>query len=68
MNEIDYFKVFVLCSGDVVADVDHLHVKIIHLMCLSYIVIQDTLLPHITYYFLFSYISFKIDIHISLHI
>jgi hypothetical protein len=27
MNEIDHFKVFVLCSGDMVADVDHLHVK-----------------------------------------
>jgi hypothetical protein len=30
MNEIDYFKVFVLCSGDVAPDVDHLHVKRIH--------------------------------------
>jgi hypothetical protein len=30
MNEIDYFKVFVLCDGDVTADVDHLHVKKIH--------------------------------------
>jgi hypothetical protein len=30
MNEINYFKVFVLCSGDVIADVDHLHVKRIH--------------------------------------
>jgi hypothetical protein len=27
MNEIDHFKVFVLCSGDVAADVDHLRVK-----------------------------------------
>jgi hypothetical protein len=30
MNEIDYFKVFVLRNGDVAADVDHLHVKRIH--------------------------------------
>jgi hypothetical protein len=27
MNEIDHFKIFVLCSGDVVPDVDHLYVK-----------------------------------------
>jgi hypothetical protein len=51
MNEIDYFKVFVLCSDDVVADVDHLHVKIMYLMCLSYIVIKDT--PAASYYLLF---------------
>jgi hypothetical protein len=25
MNDIDHFKVFVLCSGDVIADVDHSH-------------------------------------------
>jgi hypothetical protein len=42
MNEIDYFKVFVFCSGDVAADVDHLHVKRIHLVGFSYIVIEDT--------------------------
>jgi hypothetical protein len=30
MNEIDHFKVFVFYSGDVTADVDHLHVKRIH--------------------------------------
>jgi hypothetical protein len=30
MNEIDHFKVFVLCSDDIVVDVDHLHVKKIH--------------------------------------
>jgi hypothetical protein len=30
MNEIDHFKVFVLCHGDVTLDVDHLHVKRIH--------------------------------------
>jgi hypothetical protein len=27
MNEINHFKVFVLYSDDVTADVDHLHVK-----------------------------------------
>jgi hypothetical protein len=36
MNEIDYFIVFVLCSGDV----DHLHVKKIYLVSFSYIVIE----------------------------
>jgi hypothetical protein len=41
MNEIDYFKVFVLLSGDVAANVDHLHVKKIHLVGFSYIVIDD---------------------------
>jgi hypothetical protein len=30
MNETDHFKVFVLYSGDVTADIDHLHVKRIH--------------------------------------
>jgi hypothetical protein len=30
MNEIDHFKIFVFCSGDVVADVDHLHIKRIY--------------------------------------
>jgi hypothetical protein len=45
MNEIDHFNFFVLCSGDIVADMDHLHVKKIHLVYLmgfSYIVIEDT--------------------------
>jgi hypothetical protein len=41
MNEIDHFKVFILCSGDVAADVDDLHVKRIHLVSFSYIVIED---------------------------
>jgi hypothetical protein len=35
MSEIDYFKVFVLCSGDVAGDVYHLHVDFF------YIVIED---------------------------
>jgi hypothetical protein len=41
VNEIDHFKVFVVYSGDVVADVDHLYVKRIHLVDFSYIVIED---------------------------
>jgi hypothetical protein len=27
MTEIDHFKVFILCSGIVTTDVDHLHVN-----------------------------------------
>jgi hypothetical protein len=30
MNEVDHFKVFVLYSGDVVTDMDHLHIKRIY--------------------------------------
>jgi hypothetical protein len=30
MDEIDHFNIFVLCSSDVTADVDHWHVKRIH--------------------------------------
>jgi hypothetical protein len=30
MNEVDHFKNFVLYSGDVIADVDHLYVKRIY--------------------------------------
>jgi hypothetical protein len=41
MNELDHFKDFVLCSDYVAADVDHLHVKRIHLVVFSYIVIED---------------------------
>jgi hypothetical protein len=41
MNKIDYFKLFILYSGDVTADVDQLHVKRIHLVDFSYIVIED---------------------------
>jgi hypothetical protein len=37
MNEINYFKVFILYSGDV----DHLHIKIIHLVRFFYIIIKD---------------------------
>jgi hypothetical protein len=32
MNEIDHFKVFVFCISDVAVDVNHLHVKRIHLV------------------------------------
>jgi hypothetical protein len=42
MNEIDHFKVFVLCSGVVTADVDHMHIKRINLVDFSYIVIEDS--------------------------
>jgi hypothetical protein len=45
MNEIDHFKVLVLYSGDVTCDVDHLHVKRIHLLNFSYIVIEDVAQP-----------------------
>jgi hypothetical protein len=31
MNEINHFKKFVLCSGDVTVDVEHLFIKRIHL-------------------------------------
>jgi hypothetical protein len=31
MNKIDHFKFFILCSSDATADVNHLHVKRIHL-------------------------------------
>jgi hypothetical protein len=41
MSEINHFKVFIMCSGDVTA-VDHLHVKRIHLIDFSYIVIDDS--------------------------
>jgi hypothetical protein len=41
MNEIGYFKVCILYSGDVTADVNHLHVKRISLVGFSYIVIDD---------------------------
>jgi hypothetical protein len=41
MNEIDHFKISILYSGDVAADVDHLHTKRINLVGFSYIVIED---------------------------
>jgi hypothetical protein len=31
MSEINYFKIFVLCSNDIIADVDHFYIKIIYL-------------------------------------
>jgi hypothetical protein len=42
MNKIDHFKVFVLCSGDMTVDMDHLRIKRIHLVGFSYIVIEDS--------------------------
>jgi hypothetical protein len=42
MSEINHFKFFVLCSGDVTADVDHLFIKRIHLVGFSYIIIEDS--------------------------
>jgi hypothetical protein len=50
MNEIDHFKVFILYSGGVTADVDHLHVKRIYLVNFSYIVIEDVHFAHQQYY------------------
>jgi hypothetical protein len=41
MSEINHFKVFVLGSGDMTADVYYLYVKRIHLVCSSYIAIGD---------------------------
>jgi hypothetical protein len=43
MNEFDHFKGFILYTGDVTVDVHHLHVKKIHLVSFSYIVIEDLL-------------------------
>jgi hypothetical protein len=45
MCEINHFKPFVLCSCDVIADVDHLHIKKIHLESLVshlYIIKEDS--------------------------
>jgi hypothetical protein len=42
MNKIDYFKNFILCNGDVTANVNHMHIKIIHLVNFSYIIIDDS--------------------------
>jgi hypothetical protein len=43
MNEIDYFKFFLLYSDDVTANVNYLHIKKIYFMNFSYIVIDDLL-------------------------
>jgi hypothetical protein len=42
MNGIDHFKVLVLCSGDVAGGMNLLHVKRIHLVGFSYIIIEDS--------------------------
>jgi hypothetical protein len=36
MNEIDHFKAYVFYSGDVITDMDHLHVRKIISMFLLY--------------------------------
>jgi hypothetical protein len=41
MNEIGYFKMFVFCTGDVIVDIDHLHIKRIHLVNFLYIIVED---------------------------
>jgi hypothetical protein len=41
MGEINHFKLFIIYSDDVTADVDHLHGKRIYLVGFSYIVIDD---------------------------
>jgi hypothetical protein len=41
MNEIDHFKKFILYSGDMTVDVDHLYVKR-NLVNFSYIVPDDS--------------------------
>jgi hypothetical protein len=41
MSEINHFNVFITYSNDVAADVDHLHVKRIHLVGFSYILMED---------------------------
>jgi hypothetical protein len=41
MSEINYFKVFIMYSDDVTADVNYLHVKKIYLVNFSYIIIDD---------------------------
>jgi hypothetical protein len=44
MGKINHFKVFIICSDDMTTDVEHLYVKRIHLVCFSYIVIEDSIL------------------------
>jgi hypothetical protein len=41
MDEINHFKLFIICSDDVMTDVDHLHGKRIYLVSFSYIVIDN---------------------------
>jgi hypothetical protein len=49
MSEINYFKVFVMCSDDVVADMDHLHVKRIHLELLvgHLYIVRENFIQHL---------------------
>jgi hypothetical protein len=41
MNEIDHFKLFIFYSDDMIADMYYLHIKRIHLMSFSFIVVDD---------------------------
>jgi uncharacterized membrane protein len=64
MNEIDYFKNFILCSGDIVTDMNHLYVKRIYLIYLvgfSYIVIEDLLVKNSHIYALYLLIFSKTE-------
>jgi hypothetical protein len=47
MNEIDHFKLFILCSGDMTTNMNHLHVKRIDLVNFSYIVIENDSYPYL---------------------
>jgi hypothetical protein len=51
MSEINYFKVFILYSDDVIDDMDHLYVKRIHLVIYSYIVIKNQSTKYVQYIF-----------------
>jgi hypothetical protein len=50
MCEINHLKKIIMCSDDMTADVDHLHVKIIYLVSFSYIVIDDLVCMYIFMY------------------
>jgi hypothetical protein len=41
MGAINHLKFFIMYSDDITTDVYHLHIKRIHLMSFSYIVIED---------------------------
>jgi DNA-binding GntR family transcriptional regulator len=45
MNEVDHFKVFIFYSDGVTTDMNHLHVKRIHLVDFHYIIIEDSSIP-----------------------
>jgi hypothetical protein len=43
VNKIDHFKIYLHFSGDVSADVNHLHIIKFYLVNFSYIIIDDKL-------------------------